>query len=63
MGACYRAILIMSVAIPKNMIVGSCEMKVFYCRAGWMKYYKGYIDNDRPVNGGKYNESNIGHVL
>lgn len=38
-------------------------MKIFYCRIGWMKKYKGYVDNDRPVNGGKYNETHIGHEV
>lgn len=38
-------------------------MKIFYCRVGWMKKYKGYVDNDRPVNGGKYNETHIGHEV
>lgn len=38
-------------------------MRIFYCRVGWMKKYKGYVDNDRPVNGGKYNKTHIGHEV
>ena len=38
-------------------------MRIFYCRVGWMKKYKGHVDNDRPVNGGKYNETHIGHEV
>ena len=28
-----------------------------------MRKYKGYIDNDKPVNGGKYNKDHIGHEV
>ncbi len=29
-------------------------MKVLFCNIAWMKWYKGYRNNDIPVNGGSY---------
>ncbi len=38
-------------------------MKILYCRTGWMKEYKGYVNDDRPINGGKWNNEHIGHEI
>ena len=29
-------------------------MKILFCNIAWMKWYKGYRNNDIPVNGGSY---------
>ncbi len=36
-------------------------MKILYCRVGWMKEYKGCVNADIPINGGKYNKDAIGY--
>lgn len=35
---------------------------VLFARVGWMRWYKGpQPDDEKPIGGGKYNESNLGH--
>jgi len=39
-------------------------MRVLLCKIGWLKYYQGCDvegEYSRPLNGGSYNENNIGH--
>lgn len=38
------------------------NVKIFYCRIGWMEFYEG-DDNERPINGGSYNKGNVGHEI
>ncbi len=38
-------------------------MKILYCRTGWMENYKGFVNGDRPINGGKWNHEHIGHEI
>lgn len=33
-------------------------MKILFCNIAWMKWYKGYRNNDMPVNGGSYVQDN-----
>lgn len=28
--------------------------KVIFCNIAWMKYYKGELEDDKPINGGEY---------
>jgi Domain of unknown function (DUF3883) len=38
--------------------------RVLFARIGWMKRYKGkQADDERPIGGGKYNETGSGHEL
>ena len=38
--------------------------RVLFVRVGWMHFYAGPIPGDeRPIGGGKYNQSNIGHEI
>jgi hypothetical protein len=34
--------------------------KVLFARIGYMQYYKGPVDNERPIGGGEWNRNNIG---
>ena len=33
-------------------------MKILFCNIAWMKWYKGYRNNDMPVNGGSFVQEN-----
>jgi hypothetical protein len=38
--------------------------KILFARVGWMRFYNGPIpDDERPIGGGGYNKSKIGHEL
>lgn len=40
------------------------QRKVLFARVGWMLYYRGRIPgDDRPIGGGRYNKSKIGHEV
>ena len=42
----------------------SGQRRVLFARVGWMRFYNGSVPGDeRPVGGGSYNESNIGHEV
>jgi hypothetical protein len=38
--------------------------RVLFARIGWMKFYGGPVPGDeRPIGGGGYNKSEVGHEL
>lgn len=37
-------------------------MRILFCRVGWSSTYNGNI-SDKPVNGGEYNKTQIGHEI
>lgn len=44
--------------------VQSTNLRVLFSRIGYMKYYTGsQADDEKPVGGGKYNETNTGHEI
>lgn len=38
-------------------------MRVLFCHIGFMNLYDGTLNNEKPMFGGKYNETNIGHEV
>ncbi|MHB1493863.1 MAG: protein NO VEIN domain-containing protein [Acidithiobacillus sp.] len=39
-------------------------MNIILCRTGWMNYYRGFLDNDQLINGGRYVDTNkTGHEI
>lgn len=45
--------------IKSLLIMGGKMYKILFCRIGWMEQYQGSVD-DRIINGGEYNKSNVG---